>query len=150
MKPYADMVSRLRLAQLTVAAEHQATPWTEAHVLAVERGDERSPKTSGDLFALLRRHIERVGELVENDDFSYASMFADNEDEKEVQRWVASSLRLVSHGIYTVEREPEVQDDKLMDISATVPGVGRGGSVVWIRAADSVGPSGRRASGGAR
>jgi hypothetical protein len=125
MKPYADMVGRLVVAQLTVAAEHLATPWTEANVTAVERGDERQPQTNEDLFALVRRHLARVSELLENDDFSYAVLFDERTNEKEVQCWVASSLMLVSRGLYTVEREPEVQDDNLMDISVTVPGVGR-------------------------
>jgi hypothetical protein len=125
MKPYYGMVDGLVLAQLTVAAENLATPWTEDDVLAVERGDERPPRTNGDLFALLRRHLVRVAELLENDDFSYAMLFNEKTDEREVQRWVASCLTLVSRGLYTVEREPEVQDEKLMDISVTVPGIGR-------------------------
>ncbi len=125
MRPYSEMVGRLVDAQLTVAAESLASPWTESDVLAVERGDERPPRTNADLFALVQRHLERVAQLLENDDFSYAVLFGEKTDEKEVQCWVASCLMLVSRGLYIVEREPEVQDDKLMDISISVPGVGR-------------------------
>lgn len=125
MKPYLREVGRARQVQLTAAAEHLATPWTESDVLAVERSDERPPKNTAELFALVQRHLARVAELVENHDFSYAALFGEKTDEKEVQCWVASSLMLVSRGLYTVEREPEVQDDKLMDISISVPGVGR-------------------------
>jgi hypothetical protein len=125
MAPYADLVSNLVENQLTIAAEELATPWTEADILAVERGDERPPRTNGDLFALLQRHLARVAALLENDDFSYAVLFGETLSEKVIQCWVASSLKLLSHGLYTVEREPAAQDDKLMDISITVPGVGR-------------------------
>jgi hypothetical protein len=125
MKPYAEMVDRMIRAQLTAAAEHLSTPWTEDDILTVERGDERPPRTTADLFALVRRHLVEVAKLLENDDFSYAALFDKKEREREVQCWVASSLKLLSRGLYTVEREPAVQDDKLMDISLTVPGVGR-------------------------
>jgi hypothetical protein len=125
MAPYAVMVDRLTLTQLTAAAEHLATPWTEEDLLNVERGDERPPRSNGDLFALVERHLDRVAHLLENDDFSYATLFGEKTDEKEVQRWVASSLVLVNRGLYTVEREPELQDDKLIDISVSVPGIGR-------------------------
>jgi hypothetical protein len=125
MAPYAAMVDRVIRAQLTTAAEELASPWSEADVLTLERGDERPPATNADLFALVRRHIARVAELLENDDFSYAKLFGEKAEEREVQRWVASSLVLVGRGLYTVERESQVQDDKLMDISVTVPGVGR-------------------------
>ncbi len=125
MKPYTSIVERLIDVQLTVAAENLATPWTEDDILAVEHGDERAPKTHSDLFSLVLRHLARVADLLENDDFSYAVLFGEKTEEREVQCWVASSLKLVSRGLYTVEREPQVQDDKLMDISITVPGIGR-------------------------
>lgn len=125
MKPYEEMVDRLILAELTAAAEDRATPWIEDDILAVERGGERPPRTAADLFALVRRHLVQVAELLENDAFSYAAIFDKKERERAVQCWVASSLKLVSRGLYTVEREPAVQDDKLMDISITVRGVGR-------------------------
>lgn len=125
MKSYIADVDASILSQLTAAAEHLATGWTEKDILSVERGDERPPKTNLELFALLQRHLSRVADLLENDDFSYALLFAEGTDEREIQCWIASALKLVSRGLYTVEREPEVQDDKEMDISITVPGIGR-------------------------
>jgi hypothetical protein len=125
MAKYADMVERCIEVQLQTAAEALATRWPEDHVLSVERGDERSPVASVDLFGLVQRHLERVARLLENDDFSYARLFGEKTKEAEVQCWVGSSLKLLSRQLYTVEREPEVQDDKEMDISVTVPGVGR-------------------------
>jgi len=125
MKPYRDTVDRCIFAQLTTAAENLATPWTVEDILTVERGDERPPRSNADLCALVQRHLARVAGLLENDDFSYAMLFDEKTDEGDVQCWVASSLMLVSRGLYTVEREPEVQDYKVMDISITVPAVGR-------------------------
>jgi hypothetical protein len=125
MRQYTDLVDARIMAQLAEAGEYLASAWTEDDILRVERGDERRPRSSPELFALVKRHLMQVADLLENDDFSYATLFDDDEDEREVQCWVASSLKLVSHGLYTVEREPEVQDNKLMDISISVPGVGR-------------------------
>jgi hypothetical protein len=125
MSPYRPLMDRVIASQLSAAVEDQASPWSERDVLTVERGDERRPATGADLFVLVQRHLARVAALLENDDFSYATLFDDRTSEKEVQRWVASSLMLVGRGLYTVEREPEVQDDKAIDISVAVPGVGR-------------------------
>jgi len=112
MKPYRDTVERYVFAQFTAAAENLATPWAVEDILAVERGDGRRPRTNADSLALVQRHLARVAGLLENDDFSYAMLFHEEADEAAVQRWVASSLMLVSGGRYTVVREPEVQDDK--------------------------------------
>lgn len=120
-----DIVERGLELQLAVAADAAATPWSEQDILLVESGDERPPRSVDELCALVRAHLRRVATLLENDDFSYAGLFAEDVDEQEIQRWVASSLMLVNRGLYNVEREPEVQDQNLMDISVSAPGVGR-------------------------
>jgi hypothetical protein len=120
-----DLLDQIAQRQLAAAAEELASSWTEKQLLELERGDDRIPTTNASLFALVKRHLARVAELLENDDFSYSAVFAEDTEERHIQRWVASSLTLVGRGLYTVEREPQVQDDKLMDISVTVPGVGR-------------------------
>jgi hypothetical protein len=125
MLPYADEIDGIISFQLDEAAESLATPWSENDILAFEKGDERPPKTNADLFALVLHHVTQVAGLLENADFSYASLFDEDQPEKEVQCWIASSLELISRRLYSVERESEVQDDKKMDISITVPGVGR-------------------------
>jgi hypothetical protein len=124
MAAYSELIAAYIDAQLRAAAEQLATPWDEKKVLDLERGDERPPETNTDLFSLVQLHLTRVRRLIENDEFGYAALFRENTPEKHVQRWVASSLKLVSQGLYTIEREPEVQDNKLIDISITVPGVG--------------------------
>lgn len=42
-----------------------------------------------------------------------------------VQKWVASELQLAGRGVYSVVRENERKDDKLTDITALRPTVGR-------------------------
>lgn len=125
MKPYREKMDAYIENQLSSAAEHLATSWSEDEILAAEDGDERQPRNNAELFAMVRRHLARVRELLENDDFSYAKLFTEKTSEREVQCWIASSLMLVSRGLYTVERESQVQDDKRMDIVINVPDVGR-------------------------
>src|SRR5262249_42200768 len=125
MRAYLEFVDASIETQFAAAAEQLATPWSEEDILSVERGDEVAPRTNADLFSLVLRHLGRVAALIENDDFSYSRLLDEKTHEQEVQCWVASSLRLVGRGLYTVEREPEVQDKKVMDISVTVPGIGR-------------------------
>jgi hypothetical protein len=74
---------------------------------------------------LVLRHLARVADLLENDDCSYVRLFGEETAEAEVQRWVASSLKLLSRRLYTVEREPQAQNDKTMDISIAAPGIAR-------------------------
>jgi hypothetical protein len=103
-----------------------ATPrWTEDAILAVENGDERRPSTIEELFNLVSRHLRRVRRLVENDDFSYRALLRRAPREREIQLWTASSLRLISRGLYSLVRENVVDDDKEVDISAVADGVGR-------------------------
>ena len=122
---YKDLLERVADAQVSRAVEAAAAPWTETNVVTVERGDERRPNSLDDLFRLVLRHLARVGQLVENDDFSYRGLFNPETSEKEIQRWAASSLKLVSRGLYSVARESELDDDKEVDISALSDGVGR-------------------------
>lgn len=111
--------------QVERATEQVATPWNEAGVVAVEQGDVQLPRSLDDLYRLVLRHLDRVKDLVENDDCSYRNLFLRSTKEREIQRWVASSLKLVSRGLYTVTREPEVDDDKKPDILISAAGIAR-------------------------
>jgi hypothetical protein len=71
------------------------------------------------------RADERPGHGRLEVDFSYRALFTPDTPEKEIQRWTASSVRLVSRGQYSVVRENEVDDDKEVDISVLADGVGR-------------------------
>lgn len=122
---YGDLLERVGDAQLARAAEVAAAPWSETDIVTVERGDERRPNSLEDLFRLVLRHLARVGQLVENDDLSYRGLFTEKTSEKEIQRWAASSLKLVGRGLYSVAREVELDEDCKVDIAALADGVGR-------------------------
>ncbi|MFZ5895588.1 MAG: hypothetical protein ACOY0T_31310 [Myxococcota bacterium] len=111
--------------QLARAVENAAAPWTESDILAVEGGDDRRPRSLQGVFALVERHLARVAELVENDDFSYRDLFTESTREREIQLWVASTLKLVAGDFYSVVRESTVDDDKEVDIHAFADGLGR-------------------------
>jgi len=119
-----DFKRRLLESQLDAAAEVAAAAWTEEDVLRVERGDEAPPRNLEQLCALVRTHIGRVAEQIENSDFSYRDLFSSKSKEREIQLWVASGLQQLSRGLYSIARENAVDDDKEVDISAFAPGVG--------------------------
>ena len=113
--------------QIEIARDAVARPWTEDEVLAVERGDERQPRTLDDLFSMVRSHIAHVDRLISvDDDFSYRSVFSKDTLEEKLQLWTASCLRTRARGLYSVIRENMVAERKEVDISATAPDVGQG------------------------
>lgn len=86
-----------------------------------------------EFFQLVCRHLDDVGALLENDDSSYRTLFIgrhENDEEQrtvteeEIQLWVGSTLRQRARGLYIVEREPEVDRRKRIDISVSAAGVG--------------------------
>jgi hypothetical protein len=117
-------LKRLDERQRRTAANANVAVWTESDVLGCEHGDEKKPASLHELFELVRRHLQYVGRLVENDQFSYRGLFSDDTLEREIQLWVASCLRERARGLYGVEREPVVDHNKEVDISALAPGVG--------------------------
>ena len=127
--PVMGLVSRwlneLDEKQRAQAAELAATAWSPANVVALERGDDRRPETMEDLSRLVQRRLARVARLLENADFSYREFFLPRTPEKAVQLWVASTLELMSRNLYSILREPVVQDDNRIDVAAVVPGVNR-------------------------
>ncbi len=124
MHPYREDLERARREQAALAAENAVPAWSEDDVLRAERGDEKLPSNLAELFNLVRSHLADVANLVENDDFSYRDLFT-GAQEREIQLWVASSLRARARGLYSVVRENTVDDDKEIDISAFAAGVGQ-------------------------
>jgi hypothetical protein len=122
---YQAWFVRLSESQLGVAAEAVTSAWTESDVCAVERGDERRPKTVQELHLLVQRHLEKLRRLAIDDDFSYPGLFRPETPERDLQRWVASNLVLIGRGLYSIDREGALRDEKRADITARVPGVGR-------------------------
>jgi hypothetical protein len=122
------------MKQSYAAAEQEVEKWTIEKILAAERESLRIPLSEEELHDVVCNDIRRVAELIEKDEFSYAELFGSRPNgtgetyypsELTVQRWVASSLKLVSQGVYSVVRENEVQDRNRVDISAFKPSVGR-------------------------
>jgi hypothetical protein len=111
-------------AQTLAAIEAAPVTWTEEDVLALERGDEKTPRSLAELFQLTQSHLRHVDSLVSNDNFSYRALFSSKTKEREVQLWVASCLRERARGLYSVVRENVEEDDKEVDISAFAAGVG--------------------------
>ena len=124
------IVDPLVKRQREAAVEASVTRWTEEDVLRLERNDEKLPRSLDELFELVKAHLLHVHDLVANDDFSYRELFKprgkdkETTKEREIQLWVASCLRQRARGLYSVVRENVVDEDKEVDISAFVAGVG--------------------------
>jgi hypothetical protein len=105
--------------------------WTEPEVAEFENQDESQPRDTRDLLALVRRHLEGIAEEVERGDFRFTALFRrlgkgnHRVAERDVQLWLAQTLKLASRGLYEVTREPEVDARKKPDISATTGGCSR-------------------------
>lgn len=125
LKSYPDWADRLLAGQYERAVEYAATPWTEWDILAVERGDERRPRSLEVLFDMVRRHLRDVARVLIDDEFSYRDLIPSTTKERELQLWIASTLRQRARGLYSVLRENVVDDDKEVDITASVAGVGQ-------------------------
>lgn len=119
------LAGRLLARQRSFAAEAAASPWTEEDILSAEDNDERPPRSLADLFALVRLHLRQVARILEDDEFSYRELFTKKTREREIQLWVASSLRQRARGLYSVLRENVVDDDKEVDITAVADGIGQ-------------------------
>lgn len=133
---YRANIERALLAHEGYAAELAAEAWPVESILEFERGRDTRPASRSALFDLVRRHMRQIASSQLEEEFSYRELFEplalrdpDQEGSKRVeltiQRWVASTLHLVSRGLYTVEREAEKMDEKRVDVSATIPGVGQ-------------------------
>jgi len=124
LKDHRERFIRMAEQQKRCAADAAASKWTEEDVLRFERGDEKQPRSLEELFVLVARHLRHVGKLIENDDFSYRDLFSKDTAEREIQQWTASCLRERARGLYSIERENVVANDKEVDITAFAPGIG--------------------------
>jgi hypothetical protein len=133
---YRANIERALIAHQAYAAEAAAEPWSIERILEFERARDATPSSRPALFALVRRHIRQIAGSQQEGEFSYRELFEHlahatpsderaNRVELTIQRWVASTLQLVSRGLYTVVREAEKKDQKRVDICATVPGIGQ-------------------------
>lgn len=74
------------------------------------------------------QHLCALRDLLENDDFSYRRLFLPAEGqtlEREIQLWVAASLRDRLRRYCSVVRENAVDQDKEVDITVGADGVGQ-------------------------
>jgi hypothetical protein len=122
LKEHRAMFLRMAERQAATAADAAAPKWTEEDILRFERGDEKLPRSLDELASMVVRHLRDVGRLVENDNFSYRSLFIPKTHEREIQLWVASCLRVRARGLYSVDRENVVDNNKEVDISALAAG----------------------------
>ena len=133
---YRANIERALIAHQTQAAEAAAEPWSVDSLLEFERARDATPSSRPALPALVRRHIRQIAGSQQDGEFSYRELFGHlghrsstekgvNQVELTIQRWVASTLQLVSRGLYTVEREAEKKNRRRVDITVMVPGVGQ-------------------------
>ena len=78
---------------------------------------EKAPANDAELNTLVLWRLEDLQDLVQDADFPMRNVIdAQRSDEYDLQRFVARELERESRGLYSVERESEVVDDKHTDI----------------------------------
>lgn len=121
-------IPRLLQHQAQLKVDHEARAWTEQRIRKFEADDETPPRDTRELVLLVRRHLDAIREEVERGDFRVHSLFRrlvnsrKRLPERELQLWLAQTLKLVGRGLYDVAREPEVDERKKPDISVTCGG----------------------------
>jgi hypothetical protein len=112
-------IDEARLRQF--AKEHAArtadfTAWKPSEVIEFEKTAQAAPQTTRELQLVgLRRITDLQYDLI-HDDFQQGKTLAQQETEKDVQKFIADRLRLTQGHLYSVEREVHVADEKEPDV----------------------------------
>jgi len=109
-----DHLQNLAFTRAANDAEH--SPWLPGEAHAMETAFDAAPNTPIDLQRVALRRISDMQYALHHDDFAQGREFKKMRPESAVQIWVADRLRLKQGRAYSVEREPEVVEDKTPDI----------------------------------
>ncbi|MDO9608649.1 MAG: hypothetical protein Q7J26_09005 [Brevundimonas sp.] len=95
------------------------TPWMAHDLIDFEQSFEKSPTTTLELQALVRRRVEKIAHDLVHGKFAQADTLKGLIDENAVQRWIADRFETLRGRAYSVERETHVADEKEPDITLT-------------------------------
>jgi len=109
----------LRAARRRAEKDAALTPWKVADVIDFEQSFEKSPTTTLELQALVRRRVEKIAHDLVHGKFAQADTLKGLVDENAVQRWIADRFETLRGRAYSVERETHVADEKEPDITLT-------------------------------
>lgn len=112
--------SRLRaLAHQRAATDSELTAWAGEEVFQFEQRAERAPKTTQELKLLAIQRLEDLQHDLIHGDFSQGATLSGLPDEPAVQVWMADRMRRSQGASYSIEREPEIVDEKQPDMVFT-------------------------------
>lgn len=112
-------VSRKRMMEIALeraGLDSEREPWTSAEVCRFESDFQLAPRNAFDLQRLALRKIADMQHNLFHDDYAEGEVVARLPKEVDVQKWVASRLRIEQGRSYSIEREPHVADEKEPDI----------------------------------
>lgn len=113
---FADFRDRaLTLAKERTAEEADATPYSEADIVALDQQGELPPLTRDEMFTLMVDRLDDLDDTLLRDD-SPRSAWALIEDEKIMRKQIARELRSSSRRAYNVDQEATTDEDKETDI----------------------------------
>lgn len=114
-EPFHDWLAKLIEERTEAAAEPPA--WEPSEVPQFARTFEKPPASNAELNTLVLWRIEDLQDLVQDADFPMRNVIdAQRSNEYDLQRFVARELERECHGLFSVERESEVVDDKRTDV----------------------------------
>ena len=113
----------LRLARDAARRAAQRETWTARQFAHYDKQHWLEPKSSDQLFQTVQRRIEQYKDEAERHDFGGTKRFSSFPDEYDVQKDLGLWLEKNSKGEFNVDREPQVRDDKRVDIRIRRTGV---------------------------
>lgn len=113
----------LRLAHRRLGLDTEFESWSPKEIADFGAKHERSPASADDLFDIALERLADIRDEIERGDYSYRNLFTPETLEVEIQRWLASLLRLTSRDRYHAPREAEVDRGERTDIRLYVSGI---------------------------
>jgi hypothetical protein len=104
------------LAFKRASQDSERAEWPLRESYELEQEFDLAPRTPADLRSLALARIADINHDLLNADYSQAPIFKSLKPESAVQKWLANELRNRRRRAYTLEREPEVVEEKKPDV----------------------------------
>ena len=111
----------LRLAHTRLGLDAELAPWKPENIADFAREYELPPQSADALFDIALERLADVRDEIQRGDYSYRNLFTTRTLEVEIQRWLASLLRITSRARYQAPREAEVDRSERTDIRLYAP-----------------------------
>ncbi len=115
-RAFSHFADRLRhLARERAAKDAEFEAWEVGQIGDLNHQFDLPPTGRDAMHQVMMDRLEDIQHDLDHDDFSDRRTLQTISDETEMQRCLAQKFQTMSHGAYTIDREPEVADSKRPD-----------------------------------